>query len=281
MLMRRFGGHVRQHAVAYVALFFALSGTAVATTSYIRKSETITRGDLASSTYGDPVIAAGKVTNTKLQHSALRVTAGTGLTGGGSIALGGSRTLSLDTPFRLPQSCTSGQVPKSGGAGTWHCAADANSGGTVTSVGSGTGLTGGPITHSGTLALASGYQLPQSCSSGQVAKSDGAGNWNCGAPALWTRVTMTTGGTIYSQDGTATSVTYAGSPGEYTVTFAQDISHCATVVTLNRGVNGGFGTQTLIPQTAYGPSNDSVDVSFPNTSGTLSLPLGFNLAVFC
>lgn len=121
MFIRRLGGHVRQHAVAYVALFFALSGTALAGTSYITKSEKITKGDLTGSTYGDPVIAAGKVTNKKLQQSSLTVNAGTGLSGGGSIALGGSGTLSLASGYQLPQSCSSGQVAKSDGSGGWSC----------------------------------------------------------------------------------------------------------------------------------------------------------------
>jgi hypothetical protein len=42
-------------------------------------------------------IIAGAVTNAMLQHSSLTVTAGTDLTGGGSVALGGSTTLNLDT----------------------------------------------------------------------------------------------------------------------------------------------------------------------------------------
>ncbi|HEV8360202.1 MAG TPA: hypothetical protein VGR28_07100, partial [Candidatus Thermoplasmatota archaeon] len=50
--------------------------------------------------------------------------------------------------------CASGQILKAGTSGTWACASDANSGGTVTSVSTGEGLTGGPVTAAGTLALA-------------------------------------------------------------------------------------------------------------------------------
>jgi hypothetical protein len=42
-------------------------------------------------------LAAGGVTNTDLAHSSLTVTAGTDLTGGGLVALGGATTLKLDT----------------------------------------------------------------------------------------------------------------------------------------------------------------------------------------
>ena len=51
---------------------------------------------------------------------------------------------------------TSGQYLKSNGAAAPAWAADNNSGGTVTSVATGTGLTGGPITGTGTVSLANG-----------------------------------------------------------------------------------------------------------------------------
>jgi hypothetical protein len=47
-------------------------------------------------------IAAGGVTNTELQNSSLTVRAGTDLTGGGLVALGGTTTLNLDTT-KVPQ----------------------------------------------------------------------------------------------------------------------------------------------------------------------------------
>jgi DNA-binding transcriptional MerR regulator len=52
-------------------------------------------GDIALSGSGVATIAAGSVTNTKLQNSGLTVTAGAGLSGGGSVSLGGTTTLSL------------------------------------------------------------------------------------------------------------------------------------------------------------------------------------------
>jgi hypothetical protein len=91
-------------------------------------------------------IATGGVTNTMLQNPSLTITASSPLTGGGVVALGGSTSLGLTS------SCGNGQILKWNGA-TWACATDNNSGGTVTSVGSGLGLTGGPITASGTLSI--------------------------------------------------------------------------------------------------------------------------------
>jgi hypothetical protein len=52
-------------------------------------------GDLTGS-YPNPTIAPGAVTNGKLANPSLTVTAGSGLSGGGSIALGGSGSLGVD-----------------------------------------------------------------------------------------------------------------------------------------------------------------------------------------
>jgi hypothetical protein len=56
-----------------------------------------------------------------------------------------------------PNGCAPNQIMKWSGA-AWVCAPDidTNSGGTVTSVGTGAGLTGGPITVAGTVAVATG-----------------------------------------------------------------------------------------------------------------------------
>lgn len=101
------------------------------------------------------------------------VDSGTGLSGGPITTM---RTLSVASGYRLPQDCSNDQVAKSDGSNSWSCAADANSGGTVTSVGSGTGLTGGPITGSGILSLATGYQLLQSCTASARASDLGTPN---------------------------------------------------------------------------------------------------------
>ncbi len=82
---------------------------------------------------------------------------------------------------RVSGTCASGQAIRIVNAdGTVSCQAVAGSaGGTVTSVDSGTGLTGGPITTAGALSVAPSYRLPQSCSANQVPKSDGSGAWSC------------------------------------------------------------------------------------------------------
>lgn len=60
------------NVIATLALFFALTGGAWAATSkYLMASDPITQGDLAGSTYGNPVIAAGKVTTAKIADGAI------------------------------------------------------------------------------------------------------------------------------------------------------------------------------------------------------------------
>ena len=90
-------------------------------------------------------IANGGVSNTMLAHSSLTVHASSPLTGGGAVSLGGSTSLGLE-------SCGTGQILKWNGS-AWACAADNNSGGTVTSITAGTGLSGGTITTSGTISV--------------------------------------------------------------------------------------------------------------------------------
>jgi trimeric autotransporter adhesin len=80
------------------------------------------------------------------------VATGAGLTGG---PITGTGTIGLASTQLLPTvSCAANQIAKWNGS-AWACAADndTNSGGTVTSITAGAGLTGGTITTSGTLAV--------------------------------------------------------------------------------------------------------------------------------
>ena len=101
----------------------------------------LTGGPITGS--GTLSIANGGVTNAMLANSSLTVTGSSPLTGGGAVSLGGSTSLSL-------KSCSANQILQFV-SGAWACANPAT--GTVTSVGSGLGLSGGPITGSGTLTI--------------------------------------------------------------------------------------------------------------------------------
>jgi hypothetical protein len=143
-------------------------------------------GGGTSGTLNMSIPAAG-VTNTMLQNSSLTITAGSGLSGGGKTSLGGTVTLSipnvgvtnamlqnssvtlnantaggLTTPGAMSlgststiglKPCSTNQFLQYSGS-VWNCATPTS--GTVTSVASGAGLAGGPITSSGTLSIATG-----------------------------------------------------------------------------------------------------------------------------
>jgi hypothetical protein len=88
-------------------------------------------------------IATGGVTNAMLAHSSLTVSANSPLNGGGAVSLGGSTSLGL-------RSCGANQILEFV-SGAWACVNPAT--GTVTSVATGLGLTGGTITTSGTISI--------------------------------------------------------------------------------------------------------------------------------
>jgi hypothetical protein len=102
------------------------------------------------SQFANNLNTSGATSNTGLQNSAVTVTAGTGMSGGGSVALGSSVTLtnagvtSVTAGTGISVSAATGGVTISstGGAGT------------VTSVATGNGLSGGTITSTGTLTVA-------------------------------------------------------------------------------------------------------------------------------
>lgn len=116
----------------------------------------------------------------------IQTAAGSGLTGA---ATTGIANLSLASTYKLPQACSTGQVPKfNATTSLWQCQNDNTGSGTVTSVGGGAGIVatgpnvvGGAIVSSGLIELANGYILPQGCTPGQVPKSAGGGAWSCAA----------------------------------------------------------------------------------------------------
>ena len=123
-----------------------------------------------------------------------KVTAGSGLTGGGD---NGAVTLSLTSGFQLPQSCAAGKIPRWDGS-AWQCTDQQ----TYTS-GDGLDLTGNQF------SVKSGYQLPQGCTSGQVATSNGDGTWKCqsGAGGIYV-YTYSNGASVDSLYSSSTSYVF-------------------------------------------------------------------------
>ena len=99
--------------------------------------------------------------------------------------------------------------------------------GSVTSITAGTGLTGGTITSTGTIAIATAYQLPQACATNQVAKWNGSA-WICAAD-----LDTNSGGTV---TGVTASAPLASSGGN-----TPNISLTGTISV----ANGGTGQTTL------------------------------------
>ncbi len=154
------------------------------------------------------------------------VTAGVGLVGGGTTG-----TVALS----LPNTCAGGQVLKWSGA-TWMCAndTDTNSGGTITGITAGAGLTGGGTTGATTVNVGQGV--------GIVVQADTVG---LDTAFTDTRYLMLTGGTMagainmngfrvtnrgcpvgYVKVGTAFCTETQDSSG---LTFTGAASHCAAI----------------------------------------------------
>jgi hypothetical protein len=137
-----------------------------------------------------------------------QVTAGTGVAvsgvGGTGYVNNGFATVGLDPKFQLPQSgCSNGQFDASNGTGSWSCKDQKTYSGSDFAVSnqscdSGQFLTGfdtsglkkcaadqtysngtGLDLTSNVFSLSSGYQLPQGCSNGDVAVSNGSNSWSC------------------------------------------------------------------------------------------------------
>jgi hypothetical protein len=59
------------NVLATLALFFALTGTATTVGKYLTATDLILAGDLAGSTYGNPVLAPGTMTTGKIVDGAV------------------------------------------------------------------------------------------------------------------------------------------------------------------------------------------------------------------
>ena len=136
--------HIRSNVVGYVALFMAMGG--------ISYAAGLTPDSVKSKHIKNEQVKAVDIDPTQVQA-------------------------------RVGANGSAGQAIRAVGEdGSVQCETDdVGGGGTVTQVNTGTGVSGGPITSTGTIDLADAYRLPQSCADGEVAKSNGSGTWSCAA----------------------------------------------------------------------------------------------------
>jgi hypothetical protein len=143
----------------------------------------LTGGPISKS--GTISIPAAGVTNSMLADSSIKVLAGTGLSGGGTVALGGTITLTNAAP---------------------------SSGGTVTSITTGAGLTGGPISKTGTISIPAAGVTNSMLADSSIKVLAGTGLSGGGTVALGGTITLTNAAP--SSGGTVTSIsTGAGLTG--------------------------------------------------------------------
>ncbi|MGC2488719.1 MAG: hypothetical protein WA412_08590 [Candidatus Sulfotelmatobacter sp.] len=173
----------------------ALGGTVTLTNASPSSGGTVTSITTGAGLTGGPITKTGAisipalgVTNTMLADSYIKVVAGSGLSGGGTVALGGSVTLTNAAP---------------------------SSGGTVTSISTGAGLTGGPISKTGTISIPAGGVTNSLLANPSITVLAGSGLSGGGTVALGGSVTLS--GNI---SGTTDGIAYFSSPTSVTSTAA-------------------------------------------------------------
>jgi hypothetical protein len=173
----------------------ALGGTVTLTNASPSSGGTVTSVSTGAGLTGGTITKTGTisipalgVTNSMLADSSIKVLAGSGLSGGGTVALGGTVTLTNASP---------------------------SSGGTVTSISTGEGLTGGTITKTGTISIPTGGITNSLLADSSIKVLAGPGLSGGGTVALGGSVTLS--GNI---SGTADGMAYFSSPTGVTSTAA-------------------------------------------------------------
>jgi hypothetical protein len=154
---------------------------------------TVTSISTGAGLTGGPITKAGTisipaagVTNSMLADSSIKVVAGSGLSGGGTVALGGTVTLTNASP---------------------------SSGGTVTSISTGAGLTGGPISKTGTISIPAAGVTNSMLADSSIKVLAGSGLSGGGTVALGGSVTLSS-----NISGTTDGIAYFSGPASVTST---------------------------------------------------------------
>jgi len=178
-------------------------------------SGTVTSVDTGAGLTGGPITTSGTIsvptagiTNSMLQNDEVTVNSGTGLTGGGSVALGGSLTLNVDTGTtanKIVQLDGSARLPAVDGSQLTNLPSGS---GDITAVTAGTGLTGGATSGDATLNADTNFlqkRVTGGCADNQHVTGIAAdGTLSCGADSG--DITAVTAGTGLTGGGTSGDV---------------------------------------------------------------------------
>jgi trimeric autotransporter adhesin len=191
--MKETGISVDRNGILSFATGQTFPGTGSGTVTSVGTGAGLTGGPITSS--GTISIPNAGVTNAMLANNSITVKAGSGLSGGGAVSLGSTVTLTN---------------------------ADPGLGGTVSSVGSGTGLTGGPITTTGTLSLDTTYtdgrylQLAGGTLTGALKGTSATFSGALTGKGATFAATVSANGTLLPSLGTATaSQGFSSSPSDW------------------------------------------------------------------
>jgi hypothetical protein len=277
----------------------SIDTAAVTNSMLVNDNVTVTAG---TGLTGGGSVSLGSSITIDMVDTSLTVTAGSGLTGGGLVSLGGSTSISIDTAAITNAMLANDSVTVTAGTGL-------SGGGTValggsitldntgvTNITTGSGLTGGPITTTGTISIDTAAVTNAMLVNDNVNVIAGTGLTGGGAVALGSSITidmvdtsvtvtagsgLTGGGLVYLGGSTTLSIDTAGVTNamlvndNLTVTAGTGMSGGGSVslggsVTLtNAGVTQATGTTNQVSVSA---STGSVTWSLPQDIATTSSP---------